>query len=412
MSFKETVIGTIPSEWEIFSVNEISKVIDSLHQTPTYSNSGIPMVRVTDIKQDGLDLVNCLRVSDEIYELFSRNHKPGLGDIVISRVGTYGVFNLVKTSEKFCLGQNTAIISPEINSRYLFYNFINKRTSQQIDNIAVGSTQKTISLKNIKSLKIPVCSEEEQKAIADTLACLDDKIEINNLINKTLEEMAQAIFKSWFVDFEPYQDGEFEDSEVGRIPKGWSVGCADDILKQITNVCRRADISHESLYVGLEHIPRKQLVINDFGSIEDVKSDKLRFEKMHILFGKIRPYFHKVSIAPWGGYCSTDAIVLAPKTDSIFSYAVLTVFSDSFVQYAVQISQGTKMPRSEWKILKRFKVVLPPNKIMESFNLILIPFIEQIMSNYEESHRLSKIRNSLLPKLMSGEIRVPLEEVN
>ena len=163
MSFKETVIGLIPSTWDICDISEVSNVIDSLHQTPTYSDAGIPMVRVTDVKEEGLLLKNCYKVSDEVYELFTKNHIPKLGDIVISRVGTYGVFSNVKTTEKFCLGQNTAIISPtKINSKYLFYNLFNKKTKQQIDNFAVGSTQKTISLKNIKTIKIPVCKKIEQ----------------------------------------------------------------------------------------------------------------------------------------------------------------------------------------------------------------------------------------------------------
>jgi len=113
-------------------------------------------------------------------------------------------------------------------------NFSDKH-KYQIDSLAVGSTQKTISLKNIKAIKIPVCNESEQKAIAATLSCLDDKIELNNRINKTLEEMAQAIFKSWFVDFEPFQDGEFEDSELGRIPKGWRVEALEEHVESIDN---------------------------------------------------------------------------------------------------------------------------------------------------------------------------------
>ncbi len=251
----------------------------------------------------------------------------------------------------------------------------------------------------------------EQKAIAAIFSCLDDKIELNNRINKILEEMAQAIFKSWFVDFEPFQDGEFEDSELGRIPKGWRVSNLEEITQQVSVVSKRSDIPSGSRHVGLEHIPRKQLVINESGKIEAVTSNKLRFEKYNVLFGKIRPYFHKVAIAPWDGYCSTDAIVLAPKLDEYYGYMVFTLYSDKFVQFAVKASQGTKMPRAEWNVLKKLLMVIPPVEIALDFNETIAPIILKLIQNIYENSQLSQIRDAILPKLMSGEIRVPIQEV-
>ncbi len=167
-------------------LSEVADVIDSLHQTPKYCNKGIPMVRVTDVRADDLDLTNCLMVSAEDYEKYSAKHKPQIGDIIISRVGSYGIFSYVASSKVFCLGQNTAIISPKINSRYLYYVLSSFFVRQQIEQMVVGSTQKTISLKNIKDLQIPLFDEKEQDKIAQILESIDKKIAVNKQINDNL----------------------------------------------------------------------------------------------------------------------------------------------------------------------------------------------------------------------------------
>lgn len=401
----------------LISLNDIAEIFDSLHKTPQYSADGYNMVRVTDVKSGYLSLENCIKVSEDVYYEFTKKYKPRVGDIVISRVGSYGVFSYVNTCENFCIGQNTAIISPKIDSKYLYYCLIDTSTKQQIDSMVVGSTQKTISLKNIKSIRIPLRSDMEQKSIAHILSTLDEKIEVNNQINKTLESMAQALFKQWFIDFEfpnengePYKSsgGEMVESELGLIPKGWRVGELGEIGDNSSVVAKRESIPSGSRYVGLEHIPRQSLVIRESGVIDEVSSNKLVFDRQDILFGKIRPYFHKVSIVPWNGYCSTDAIVLKPK-DEYYSVFAMIVFSEAFVNYAVQISHGTKMPRSEWKTLKTYKMTISPCSVAKKFDIVIRPLIQLISLNVLESARISSLRDTLLPKLMSGEIRIPIE---
>ena len=152
--FKQTEIGLIPEDWKIQNLNQISKVIDSCHKTPKYCKEGIPMVRVKDIKFGNLSLLNTLKVSSEVYEEFTLNHRPLKNDIVMSRVGTYGVFSYVSTDEIFCLGQNTVVIHPIINSRFLYYILNSDIIKNQVEQKVTGSTQKTISLKDIRELKI------------------------------------------------------------------------------------------------------------------------------------------------------------------------------------------------------------------------------------------------------------------
>ena len=421
MSYKKTVIGLIPDTWDICDISEVSKVIDSLHQTPTYSDNGIPMVRVTDIKEDGLCLKNCYKVSDEVYKLFTKNHVPKSGDILISRVGTYGVFSYVKSKDRFCLGQNTAIISPKINCRFLFYNLINDKTKQQIDNFAVGSTQKTISLKNIKTIKIPVCSEAEQKAIADTLSYLDDKIELNNRINKNLEKMAQAIFKSWFVDFEPFQEGEFEDSELGRIPKGWRVvefskmstvqnGYAfksSDYQADGCKMIRTTNIGTDGFVDNID------LINLPYNFLTDAKYENFRFELFDTVLVMVGASVGKIGLI-------TEKNIPSLQNQNMWRFRpILKNVSPIYIHYTVKLindrvknwSSGSARDFYRKDSFQRAKCLFPSEEVLKKFTQLVESIFSLISLNLMKNENLKDIRDTILPKLMSGEIRVPIEEV-
>jgi type I restriction enzyme S subunit len=167
----------IPHEWKITELNHVSQITDSLHITPKYSMTGIPMVRSTDIKYGDLKLEKALRVSKEVYENFIRKHKPQRNDIVMSRVGTYFVTSFVNTDELFCMGQNTLVIHPKINPLFLYFSlnsvFINKQIESSFDRTA---GQKTMSLKNIKRLRIFLPTLIEQERIASILRTTDSTI--------------------------------------------------------------------------------------------------------------------------------------------------------------------------------------------------------------------------------------------
>jgi type I restriction enzyme S subunit len=184
-------------------LDEISDVIDSLHQTPSYVDNGLPMVRVTDIKGGSINLKKTFRVTAQVFKEFTKKYEPKKGDILMTRVGSYGTCSYVDTDEQFCLGQNTVVIKPKINTEFLYYSLIASNIKGQIESFVTGSTQKTISLKNIRSLSIPVPIEEDVLVdIAKTLSNLDRKIDLNNKINTELEAMAKLIYDYWFVQFD------------------------------------------------------------------------------------------------------------------------------------------------------------------------------------------------------------------
>ena len=178
-------------------------------------------------------------------------------------------------------------------------------------------------------------AREDQRVIAHILGTLDDKIELNRRMNATLEAMARALFKSWFVDFDPvrakvegrdtglpreiadlFPDG-FEESAVGEVPRGWRVGTLGDVADHPRRTVQPGKIDATTPYIALEHMPRRCIALSDWGEADGLESNKFEFKKGEILFGKLRPYFHKVGIAPVDGVCSTDIVVVTPRADGV-----------------------------------------------------------------------------------------------
>ncbi|WP_282144257.1 restriction endonuclease subunit S [Cellulophaga baltica] len=153
-NFIDSELGEIPEGWEVKRLDDISTVVDSLHKTPKYSEIGYPMVRVTNVKGGFLDLSKTLKVDKQVFQEFSKKHLPKTGDIIMTRVGTYGVCSLVSTEDDFCLGQNTVVIISNFDSSYLFSALSSTKIKEQIEEQVTGSTQKTISLKSIRALKV------------------------------------------------------------------------------------------------------------------------------------------------------------------------------------------------------------------------------------------------------------------
>jgi type I restriction enzyme S subunit len=154
-------------------------------------------------------------------------------------------------------------------------------------------------------------------------------------------------------------------------------------------------------------MPRRTIALTTWSSIDGVVSGKLKFSTGEILFGKLRPYFHKVGVAPLDGVCSTDIVVVAERAACWFGFILCHLSSDEFVAYTDAVSTGTKMPRTNWQDMARYEVVLPPEPIASAFDALVRPLVQRIRANIHESRTLAELRDTLLPKLLSGEVRVP-----
>ena len=197
-----------------------------------------------------------------------------------------------------------------------------------------------------------------------------------------------------------------EESPLGHIPQGWAAGKLGDIGTNSRRGIQPIDIASNTPYIALEHMPRRCIALGDWDDSADVASGKSAFKKGEILFGKLRPYFHKVGVAPFDGVCSTDILVLAPKSPEWFGFRLGHASSDELIQFTDLASTGTKMPRTNWGDISSFKVALPPKSIAAAFTHIIQPMLDRIHANLHQSRTLATLRDTLLPKLLSGELSV------
>ncbi len=359
------------------------------------------------------------------------------GDIVYSTVRpNQRHFGLLRETPENCLASTGfAVIRGKkhiADTGFIFWFLTQNHIVEHLHTIGEHSTSAYPSIRpsDIKQLKLRLPTLDEQRAIAHILGTLDDKIELNRRMNETLEAMARALFKSWFVDFEPvrakmeghWRPGEslpglpahlydlFPDrlveSELGEAPEGWEVGTLGNIANAPRRGVHPEDMPIETPYIGLEHMPRRSIALVEWDNARKIKSSKSIFEKGDILFGKLRPYFHKVGIAPVQGICSTDIVVVVPKSAEWLAFTLACVSSIEFVNYTNQTATGTKMPRTSWKTMSRYPVCLPPTPVTQAFQNVAKAILEHIVTNIHEVRKLVAIRDVLLPKLISGELRI------
>lgn len=412
---------TLPEDWKWSKLERVcSGIFDCPHSTPALTLEGPLLVRSQDIRSGVLRAEEAAHVSEETYRERVRRAKPVIGDLLFSREGTYfGIAAEVPADTRLCLGQRMVLIRPDPKSlsfRFLRHWLNSPAAAEHVYARRDGSVAERLNVSTIRTLPLPIPPLEQQNAIAKILGDFDEKLQINRQMNQTLEAIARAIFKSWFVDFDAVSGGQplfsraFDSSPLGQIPKDWKVGTLGDVAENPRRGVAPADVSPETAYIGLEHMPRRSIALDQWGEAEGLESNKFRFFRGEILFGKLRPYFHKVGVAAVDGICSTDILVVVPLQDAYFGFVLALVSSEEFVQYADRGSAGTKMPRTNWSDMARYRAAIPPEPVAGAFTEIVKPMIERIAANIHESRTLAALRDALLPKLLSGEIRVKQAE--
>ncbi|MEG0830636.1 MAG: restriction endonuclease subunit S [Anaerovoracaceae bacterium] len=325
-------------------------------------------------------------------------------DILMSVRAPVGDLNIA--NRKICIGRGLCSMNfKNNNTMYLYY--VLKQNIAKLINRESGTVFGSVNKKDILGLEVLYTQNElEQKAIADTLSCLDDKIEINNKINKNLEAQAQAIFKSWFVDFEPFQDGEFVDSEMGRIPKGWRVGTLGEV----------ADIQMGQSPKGISYNEDKIGTVfyqgrTDFGirypKVRLYTTDPKRMANKNDILLSVRAPVGDINIA--GEICCIGRGLASLKSKikcNSFVLYYLLILRDKFDIYN---GEGTVFGSINKDALNNIKIIIPQEKIIFDFQTIVESIDSCIQINSKEAQILTDIRDILLPNLMNGEIRVPME---
>ncbi len=401
---------------------ELSQVITDIAAGPFGSNlkvecfvpTGFPII-------DGANLKG-FKVTDNITKFVTEEKAQSLhrsiarrGDVVVTISGTIGQIAYIPEDseyEAYLVSQrqfrvtfdNTQVFVP-----YLVYYFHTVQGQHQILSFANQTGVPALSqpLKNFKKITIDLPSLDEQRRIAGILGSLDDKIELNRRINANLEEQAQALFKSWFVDFEPFKDGPFVDSELGKIPQGWRVETLSNlatVIKKGVTPSNSEAYSHYSIPAYDDaHFPEKQ-------SGETIKSGKYIVYNNSILLSKLNPRIKRlwlIKTAEENAICSTEFIPIQTKDTDLISFVYYLIDNDIFYQHALSLVNGATGSHQRFHAEDIMQIPFAWNKeaaidFAQKANYIL----QKIEDNIRENQTLSTLRDTLLPKLMKGEIEI------
>lgn len=407
----------------------IELVIDNRGRNPKeYYSTGIPVIDnylITSNGQVNLDNVNRF-IDENTYNSFLRKYIQH-GDVLMTLVGNgYGKV-AIAPKEKCAIIQNTVGFrcNNDNSNQFLYYLLRNNR--EIFMNLNRGAAQPSIKVGDILEMEFQFPSKTNQENISCILVALDDRIALLRETNTTLEAIAQAIFKSWFVDFDPVrakQEGRvpegmdeataalfpdsFDESELGLVPRGWRVGFLGDLLLLRNERTKPTNLTASLPYVPVESITAKSPFLQDFKSGEEANSSLILFHKGDILFGAMRPYFHKVCSAPFDGVTRSTVFTLRPKNADTAAFALFQCYQDSTVEYATQHSEGSTIPYAKWNnSLEKMSVLLPSIELQKKFSVIVSEFIERANENIRQIQTLTNLRDTLLPRLISGQLPLP-----
>ncbi len=390
-----------------------------------YVDIGTPIITVEHLGNNRISHIDTPFVTDEDKKRLSK-YQLKSGDIVFSRVGSVDRRALVRKEEDGWLFSGRClrvrVDKTKIDPVYLSYFFGLESFKKYIRSIAVGATMPSINTKILSDIPIyyPECLEE-QKRIAHIFITNDEKVNINNQTNQTLEEMAQAIFKSWFVDFDPVKakmNGEqpegmdaataslfpekFVESELGLIPEGWEVGALSSVVDVI-----------------MGQSPK--------GSTYNDQNEGTPLVNGPVEFGVYHPVAQKWTTAPTKMSKNKDLIVcvrgsttgryVVSDGEYCLGRGVCSIRSNDFPSFAnylfkselnslLHLTTGSTFPSWSGPTLKNFKVVVPSETIIEKFELLIGKLCEMMARNTGQNETLSTLRDTLLPKLLSGEIEL------
>ena len=392
-------------------------IVDCEHKTAPTQETGCPSIRTPNIGRGRLilDIVN--RVSEEVYREWTKRAVPQNNDLILAREAPAGNIAIIKNNIKVCLGQRTVLIRPNkkiINADYLMYLLLDSKMQHRLLSYGSGATVPHINMADIRKLPLPDLPDMlTQNKIVSILSAYDDLTENNSRHIKILEEMAQAIYQEWFVKFKfpGHEKVRMVDSPLGKILEGWSITRLGKLCNKINEKYNEQKHSELPL-LDLARIPRKSLNVLSYGKSGELKISRIIFKKGDILFGAIRPYFHKVIFVPQDGVTNTSVFVIRANDSIMQNYLFSLLFTDYTVKWATTHSGGTKMPVIPWDVFSKMKVLLPSSRILEQFNTAVKPMFEHITILNHKNQILSKSRDILLPKLISGEIDVEDLDIN
>ncbi|MBF7958744.1 restriction endonuclease subunit S [Rahnella victoriana] len=430
--------------------------------TNEYIDDGIPFLRSKNIGEYDVKWDDMKYVSSEFHKKLSKSAlKPG--DVAIVRTGKPGTTCVIPNNlkEANCSDIVIARVNNELLCPHYLSYFMNAMAHGQVNAYVVGAVQQHFNVGAAKKLEIPLPTRAIQFNIVHVLNTLNDKLKLNRQINQTLEQMAQALFKSWFVDFDPVVDnaldaGFFEQDFAfpaellrraearkaaheswdfkplpddilqlfpdsfeecsepslglgGWVPEGWSQGCISDVARYRAERVNTAELTLDN-YISTENMLVERKGVQPATSLPTVNSVPA-YTSGTVLVSNIRPYFKKVWLAQGDGGYSNDVLGFEAKVSGTECYLFNLMYQDTFFDFMMATSKGSKMPRGDKKAILAWGLVVPPLSLRLFFSEKVNNFYTSANSRHHENITLSRLRDTLLPKLISGEIRLSEVEI-
>lgn len=323
--------------------------------------------------------------------------------------GLLGSTAFIPENSKYLHNQRLGLIdildTERLDKTFLYYLMNNQYIRSQIRNTSTGTKVRHTSPKSIYNVKVFLPPILEQKKIAAILSAYDDLIENNKKRIQLLENMAEELYKEWFVRFR-FPNWENTEFEKG-VSKGWDIVELKDIAVECSKSTKAGEHLENRYYLPLDVMSTKAFLPDDHYDYQEAQSSLVTFEKGEIIFGAMRPYQHKVNIAPFNGITRTTCFVIKPKNEYVFSFLYLLLFQKTTIDYAMLISNGADRPYAVWnRAFERLNLLLPTEDLLLSFNNLIKPMLDKILSFYFINRNLEETKNELLPRLISGKISV------
>lgn len=373
-------------------------VTDGTHDSPKAKEDGHYLITSKHLAPYNIDFSSAKRISDEDYQQVIKRSPVEQWDILFSMIGTIGITYLEKNTNIDYACKNMGIFKfngDKDKAYWLYYYLQTPQAKEYILGHLRGTTQQYLPLGSLRDFPIQVPSTKIRNNITSILRSLDDRIAVNIAINENLESQAQAIFKSWFVDFEPFG---------GVMPEDWRTGSLSEICGYSKDKVNIEDLTLDTYYSTENMQPNRQGAVQatTLPTIKQTTACK----KGNVLISNIRPYFKKIIYCFADCGCSTDVLCFVPNKSEYSAFLYCALYSDKFFDYMVAGSKGTKMPRGDKQQIMMYPICIPSTEYVEQFSKIVAPMLETVYTNRLEANDLAILRDTLLPKLMNGEIDV------
>ena len=404
------------SSWRNITIDDLGQIITGytppIKKTEYFGNE-YPFITPTDITM-GSRIVQTERfLSQKGYE-YRKNRLLPPDTVCVTCIGSLGKICMTTVPSATNQQINSIVVNPSKYDPYFVYYLLRTKTAV-LQSIAGGVATPIVRKSTFAGISVCVPPLPTQHKIAAILRPYDKLIENNTRRIQILEEMAQIIYRQWFVEFQfpGHENVPMVESELGMIPRGWEIAKLEDIVDNIRKTEKPGKHLEPLPYVPIDCFPRRSIALMQHKPSREAKSSLIAFKRNDILFGAMRAYFHKVVCAPSDGITRKTCFVLRSKTPNNYPFDLFTIFQDSTVKYASNYSTGSTIPYATWDgALARMPIVNPPDSLVQKFSDIVIPMLDSIRMMAMKNHNLRQTRDLLLPKLISGELDVSELDIN